>query len=114
MIATAQGYEYARFFPKESAQILIDTKPKDTFPNLKFVFESQDFMSKNYVDKKKQWGSQDIKSWTGYSQFILDSGAILGVTKNLLKMDFTLYYQQILTLMPAPKLIIKNLSKTIY
>lgn len=77
MTATAQGYEYARLFPKESAQILINTTPKDTFPNPKLVFESQDFMSKNYADKKRQWGIQDIKSWTGYPQFILNSKTVI-------------------------------------
>ncbi|MEK7597746.1 MAG: ABC transporter substrate-binding protein [Patescibacteria group bacterium] len=77
MTATAQGYEYARLFPKESAQILINTAPKDTFPNPKLVFESQDFMSKNYADKKRQWGVQDIKSWTGYPQFILNSKTVI-------------------------------------
>ena len=77
MTATAQGYEYARLFPKESAQILISTAPKDTFPNPKLVFASQDFMSKNYADKKRQWGIQDIKSWTGYPQFILNSKTVI-------------------------------------
>jgi len=77
MTATAQGYEYARLFPKESAQILINTTPKDTFPNPKLVFESQNFMSKNYADKKRQWGIQDIKSWTGYPQFILNSKTVI-------------------------------------
>ena len=77
MTATAQGYEYARLFPKESAQILISTTPKDTFPNPKLVFASQDFMSKNYADKKRQWGIQDIKSWTGYPQFILNSKSVI-------------------------------------
>lgn len=73
MIATAQGYEFARLFPKESAQILIDQAPKDTFPNKKLVFASQEFMSKNYTDKNVQWGIQNIKSWTGYPKFILNS-----------------------------------------
>ncbi|MFA6016900.1 MAG: ABC transporter substrate-binding protein [Patescibacteria group bacterium] len=77
MTATAQGYEYARLFPKESAQILINQTPKDTFPNPRLVFASQDFMSANYADKNKQWGVQDKKSWTGYPQFILNSNAIL-------------------------------------
>lgn len=77
MTATAQGYEYARLYAKESAQILINTAPKDTFPNPKLVFASQDFMSKNYADKKRQWGIQDIKSWTGYPQFILNSKTVI-------------------------------------
>lgn len=73
MTATAQGYEYARLYPKESAQILIDQTPKDTFPEPKLVFASQDFMSKNYADINKRWGIQNIKSWTGYPKFILNS-----------------------------------------
>jgi len=73
MTATAQGYEYARLFPKESAQILIDQNPKDTFPNPLLVFASQEFMSKNYADKNTRWGAQNLKSWTGYPKFILDS-----------------------------------------
>jgi|SRR3989339_590706 len=93
MTATAQGYEYARLFPKESAQILIDQTPKDTFPNAKLVFASQEFMSNNYADKKRQWGIQDIKSWAGYPQFILNSDAILDANeKPVKKMDFNVLF----------------------
>ncbi|TRZ53027.1 ABC transporter substrate-binding protein [bacterium] len=77
MTATAQGYEYARLFPKESAQILIDKTPKDTFPNQKLVFASQDFLSANYADKNSRWGLQDGKFWQAYPKFILSSNAIL-------------------------------------
>lgn len=77
MTATAQGYEYARLYPQESAQILIDQSPKGTFPNSKLVFASQKFMSNNYADKKRQWGVQDSQSWTGYPKFILNSNAIM-------------------------------------
>lgn len=89
MRATAQGYEYARLFPKESAQILIDQTPKDTFPNPRLVFTSQEFMSGNYADKKRQWGIQDSSSWSRYPQFILNSNAILDVNeKPVTSMDF--------------------------
>lgn len=89
MTATAQGYEYARLFPKESAQILIESTPKDTFPNPKLVFESQNFMSQNYADKKTQWGVQSLSSWRRYPQFILNSSLILdSQDKPVKKMDF--------------------------
>lgn len=89
MAATAQGYEYARLYPKESAQILINQTPAGTFPNPQLVFSSQEFMSKSYADKNKQWGIQDIKSWTGYPQFILNSDAILDTSnKPVKKVDF--------------------------
>lgn len=89
MTATAQGYEYARLYPQESSQILIDQSPKGTFSNPKLVFASQEFMSDNYADKNRQWGVQDEKSWKGYPQFILNSNAILdSLDKPVKKMDF--------------------------
>lgn len=98
MTATAQGYEYARLYPKESAQILIDQTPKGTFPNPLLVYNSQKFMSKNYADKNMRWGVQDSKSWIGYPQFILNSGAILDSNgKPVKKINFnTLFTNQFL------------------
>lgn len=89
MTATAQGYEFARLHSKESAQILIEKTPKDTFPNEKLVFASQEFMSKNYADKGQPWGIQNIKAWSGYPQFILNSNAILDASnKPMRSIDF--------------------------
>lgn len=89
MTATAQGYEYARLYPQESAKILIDQSPKGTFPDLELVFESQKFMSNNYADKNRRWGVQDEESWKGYPQFILNSNEILDSSdKPVKKMDF--------------------------
>lgn len=76
MSATAQGYEHARNNPRESAQMLIDAAPKETFPDRDLVFESQEFLSQNYADKGRKWGIQDIKQWTDYPKFMLDSGAV--------------------------------------
>ena len=93
MTATAQGYEYARLFPKESAQILIDQTPKDTFSNPKLVFASQEFMSNNYADKNILWGIQNIKSWSGYPQFILNSNAVFDASDKPVKtMDFNILF----------------------
>jgi ABC-type nitrate/sulfonate/bicarbonate transport system substrate-binding protein len=89
MAATTQGYEYARLYPKESAQILINQAPKDTFPNPKIVFASQEFMSNHYADKNRRWGIQDKKSWSGYPQFILNSKTILDAKEKPVEtMDF--------------------------
>jgi len=77
MKATAKGYEYAMENPKESAQILIDTTPKGTFPDTKFILASQEFLSTKYADKGKKWGMQDKKAWEEYPQFMLDADAVL-------------------------------------
>lgn len=77
MSATKMGYEYTRLHPKESAQILIDTTPKGTFPDTGLVFASQDFLSKNYADTGKAWGAQTKQGWHDYPQFLIDAGAVL-------------------------------------
>ncbi len=76
MAATSQGYEYARSHPKEAAQMLIDANPKETFPDKQLVFESQKFLSAHYADANQPWGVQNLKSWTGYPKFMLQSGAV--------------------------------------
>lgn len=76
MSATAEGYEYARTHPKEAAQTLIDTTPKETFPDKEMVFESQTFLSAHYADNGRKWGVQDLKAWTDYPQFMLSSGVV--------------------------------------
>ncbi len=98
MKATAQGFEYARLHPRESAQILINSTPKDTFPNLKLVFESQDYLSTKYADSNQKWGIQNSKAWHDYPQFMLDSNSITDSTGNPVKtLDFdTLFTNQFL------------------
>lgn len=76
MAATAEGYEYARANPKESAQLLIDATPKETFPDKELVFESQIFLSVHYADTGRRWGVSELRSWTDYPQFMLDSGVV--------------------------------------
>ena len=75
MTATAKGYQYAIDHPQVAAQILISITPKDTFPDTKFITESQKFLSAHYVDKGRQWGLQDQKAWQRYPQFY-DSDAV--------------------------------------
>jgi ABC-type nitrate/sulfonate/bicarbonate transport system substrate-binding protein len=76
MAATAHGYEFARTHAQESAQILIDSTPKGTFPDPGLVFASQAYLSPRYADPGRKWGLQDAQAWHGYPQFILDSGGI--------------------------------------
>ena len=75
MAATAQGYEFARSNPQESAQILL-AQNKGAFPDTGLVFASQDYLSPRYADPGRKWGLQDTAAWHGYPNFMLNAGAI--------------------------------------
>jgi len=77
MAAIIKGYEFARIYPKESAQILINSVPKGTFPDTGFIMASQEFLSSHYADKGQPWGWQTQKGWHDYPQFLIDSKAVL-------------------------------------
>lgn len=77
MTATQKGYAYAISHPKESAQILVNSVPKGTFPDTGLIFASQDFLSAHYADKNTKWGMQSKEGWHNYPQFLLDANAVL-------------------------------------
>lgn len=77
MTATSKGYEYARIHPKESAQMLIASTPKGTFPDTAFIINSQEFLSSHYADVNHKWGWQEKAGWHNYPQFLIDSKAVL-------------------------------------
>jgi ABC-type nitrate/sulfonate/bicarbonate transport system substrate-binding protein len=77
MIATSEGYDYAIQHPKEAAAILITGAPKGTFPDTGLVYQSQEFLSKHYVDPGRKWGLQDSTAWHNYPEFLLHAGAVV-------------------------------------
>jgi ABC-type nitrate/sulfonate/bicarbonate transport system substrate-binding protein len=93
MAATERGYEYAIAHPKDAADILLATTPKGTFPDTKFIYKSQAFLSAHYVDPGRKWGLQDAKDWHEYPQFLIDAGAVLDKnSKPIKKLDFNSLY----------------------
>ncbi len=76
MAATSRGYEFARTNANASAQMLLDTAPRGTFPDPGLVFASQSYLSPRYADSGRQWGWQDAAAWHGYPGFMLKAGAI--------------------------------------
>jgi ABC-type nitrate/sulfonate/bicarbonate transport system substrate-binding protein len=93
MTATAKGYQYAINHPQVAAQILINTTPKDTFPDINFITKSQKFLSAHYVDKGSQWGLQDQKAWQEYPQFMIDAGGVQDKNGKIVKkLDFANLY----------------------
>jgi ABC-type nitrate/sulfonate/bicarbonate transport system substrate-binding protein len=98
MKATAQGYEYARTHVDESAQILMQSAPKGTFPDQQYVNESQQYLSTHYADNGRKWGLQDAAAWQGYPQFIIEHGGVKDAKGNAVNsMNFnSLYTNQFL------------------
>jgi len=93
MTATSEGYTYAIAHPKEAADILIATTPKDTFPDKGFIQKSQAFLSAHYVDPGRKWGLQDKKAWQEYPQFMINAGAVLDKNgKPVKQLDFNNLY----------------------
>lgn len=71
MEATSRGYEYAIEHPDEAADILLAAAP-ELDPQL--VKLSAEYLSTRYVDEGRQWGLQDEDIWTGFEQYLFDSG----------------------------------------
>lgn len=93
MVATRKGYEYAIDHPKEAADLMISTTPKDTFPDKNFIEESQKFLSTHYVDRGRTWGFQDAKAWHDYPQFMIDADGVVDAKGNpVKKIDFARLY----------------------
>lgn len=71
MKATAKGYEYAREYPIESANLLLNAVPKGTFADADLVRQSQLYLSRRYGDTGGTWGVQKKSTWTKYPAFML-------------------------------------------
>lgn len=96
--ATTKGYEYARTHARESAEILINSVPPETFPNKQLVYDSQDYISVWYADPGENWGWQNSNMWHDYPQFMLDAKSILNTNgQPVEKINFeTLYTNEFL------------------
>lgn len=68
MAAVSKGYQFAIDHPDEAADILIDSVP-DLDPEL--VKKSQEWLSPKYQDDAKQWGVQDQKRWSVFTDWMI-------------------------------------------
>ena len=96
MLATTQGYDYARTHAHDAAQLLINGAGASNFPDQGLVFASQDFLSAHYADPGRKWGLQDAVDWEDYPNFMLVQHTVLDENNQPVKsMDFhTLYTNQ--------------------
>ncbi|MDQ2808131.1 MAG: ABC transporter substrate-binding protein [Chloroflexota bacterium] len=76
LAATARGYELAIHDPITAADLLIAANPPDTFPDKALVRESSQYLATEYQAGAPRWGDQTLAVWTGYPQFMLQSGRL--------------------------------------
>lgn len=75
--ATKKGYEFAVANPKEAADILInsdDTKSLVGSENL--VYESQEWISEQYIADAEKWGYIDPARWNGFYSWLYENKLI--------------------------------------
>lgn len=76
--ALHRGYRFAADHPDEAAKMLIDANP-GAFTDEALVYESQRMLSANYMrDENGRVGTQSLRRWTEYSQFLFDRGLLTG------------------------------------
>lgn len=74
MEATKKGYEYAIDHPSKAAEILHDDALTDT--DLKFLKESQKYLSSQYAKDTDTWGVMKDSVWDNYTDFMYETGLI--------------------------------------
>ena len=96
MRATARGYEYAREYPVESANILLQEVPKGTFTDPHLVRQSQLYVSRNYAGAGEQWGVQKKASWSEYPKFMLKEKLLTDAKgEPVTSLDFSTLYSNV-------------------
>lgn len=74
MEATKKGYEYAIDHPSKAAEILHEDALSDT--DLKFLKESQKYLSSQYAKDADSWGVMKDSVWDNYTDFMYETGLI--------------------------------------
>ncbi len=76
LAATARGYELAITKPDDAANLLIKAAPQGSFPDPGLVKESAEYLAPLYKAGKSRWGEQDLKVWTDYPRFMIQSARL--------------------------------------
>ncbi|HZQ35661.1 MAG TPA: ABC transporter substrate-binding protein [Dehalococcoidia bacterium] len=87
MAATARGYEYAIANPAAAADLLIKTAPPGSFPDPGLVQDSAAYLAPLYKQGVTAWGTQDLKTWTDYPHFMVQSGRLKDGTGKVISTD---------------------------
>lgn len=70
--AVSKGYTYAAENPKEAADILMEAVP-ELSANSELVYESQKYLSKEYISDADRWGVFDANRWSGFYKWLNDN-----------------------------------------
>jgi len=73
LAACKEGYEYSAQNPDEAADILMKQDPSIS-PEL--AKESQEWISKQYIDSGTNWGYIDASRWNNFYKWLYDNGII--------------------------------------
>lgn len=72
--ATKKGYEFAIANPKEAADILINSDDtKSLVGSEELVYESQKWISQQYIADAEKWGYIDPARWNGFYSWLYDN-----------------------------------------
>lgn len=75
--ATLRGYEFAAADPADAASILIETAGDDIFSNPELVYRSAELLAAEYyLAPDGRWGSQTLKQWTDYPQWLYQNNLL--------------------------------------
>lgn len=88
--ATAKGYEYAVENPKEAAKMLLEGDETGSLKaNEELVYQSQEWISKQYMADESEFGIIDEKRWNDFYKWLYDNNL---TTKDLKGIGFTNEY----------------------
>ncbi len=76
MAVTSRGFQYAIQNPADAAALLIAANPAGTFPDPSLVQESAQYLAGQYQAEAPRWGAQTLQQWTGYPQFMVQTGKL--------------------------------------
>jgi ABC-type nitrate/sulfonate/bicarbonate transport system substrate-binding protein len=76
LAATTRGYRYAADHPRAAANILVKAN-KQVLTQPQLVYDSADLMARSYYKSASgKVGTQTLRVWKGYVDFLLRAGAL--------------------------------------
>lgn len=73
LAALSRGYEFAAENPREAADILLEAAP-ELKSNTELVYQSQEYLSGEYISDASRWGEIDPARWGGYFSWLNENG----------------------------------------
>ena len=73
LAALSKGYEYAVENPREAADILMEAAP-ELKSNTELVYQSQEYLSGEYISDAQRWGEIDPERWGGFFSWLNENG----------------------------------------